>query len=75
MYGQLAIIHAIPLYLYVGIENGDFSNFVYELKYIKDETDIGLERVEFNDIEDIGVDLWEDKLKVEAEGHSIHPII
>jgi len=34
MYGQLAIVHAIPLYSYVGVEQGNFKNFELHFKDI-----------------------------------------
>jgi mevalonate kinase len=65
MYGQLAIIQSIPLYLYVGIQQGDFGNFAYDIRYIKKNTSTGLIQIDNSDFESISLGAWEDKYKVE----------
>ena len=53
MYGQLAVVHAIPLYAYVGIEYKDCEKFEFDVKGISKETSIGLEEATPEEMEPI----------------------
>jgi len=62
MYGQLAVVHPLPLYAYVGIEQGNFSEFEFEVRGIKKKANIFPRTLNVDDIELI--DQWHEKERV-----------
>lgn len=63
MYGQLAVVHAIPLYAYVGIEYKDCEKFEFDVKGESKETSIGLEELTADQIEPITQ--WYEESRIE----------
>lgn len=51
MYGQLAIVHPIPLYSYVGIEQGNYNDFKLEFEDIRIESSIDFDRASGDEME------------------------
>lgn len=63
MYGHLAVVHAIPLYAYVGIEYKDCEKFEFDVKGISKETSIGLEEATPEEMEPIRQ--WYEQSRIE----------
>lgn len=63
MYGQLAVIHAIPLYAYVGIEYKSYEKFEFEVKGVRKDVSTGLEDLTAEQVEPITQ--WYEESRVE----------
>jgi mevalonate kinase len=63
MYGQLAVIHVVPLYAYVGIKYGNYKKFEFEVRGIQKDVNVGLEDVAVEKMEPITQ--WYEQKRVE----------
>ncbi len=63
MYGQLAVVHAIPLYSYVGVELGDFKSFEFEFRDITRTKTVAPQKMTVEDVEPTDRDYVKDRLR------------
>lgn len=68
-YGNVALVQAIPLYAYVGLEVGQYPDFQYEVRALKKNVDAGLGDINAESMEDISIESWQERDRVASYLH------